>query len=74
MPSASAFASDRSLQRRLLGAFAGKAQAAGFTVIRAAAYPGDVQSFAGLLLDLASDPGGIAALVPDRDHLTPRQL
>jgi DNA-binding CsgD family transcriptional regulator len=40
---------------RLLGSFAGKAQAAGFTVIRAAAYPGDVQSFAGLLLDLASD-------------------
>src|SRR4029077_3781292 len=28
---------------RLLGSFAGKAQAAGFTVIRAAAYPGDVQ-------------------------------
>ena len=40
---------------RLLGSAARHAQATGFTVIRAAAFPGDVQSFAGLLLDLASD-------------------
>ena len=40
---------------RLLGAVARRAQADGFTVARAAAFPGDVQSLAGLLLDLASD-------------------
>ena len=40
---------------RLLGVIAGRARAAGFAVGRAAAFPGDVQSFAGLLLDLASD-------------------
>jgi predicted ATPase len=39
---------------RLLGAIAGHAHASGFAVVRAAAFPGDVQSFAGLLLDLAS--------------------
>ena len=46
---------------RLLGAIARHAHASGFAVVRAAAFPGDVQSFAGLLLDLASD------LVPARD-------
>ena len=40
---------------RLLGVIAGRAQADGFAVARAAAFPGDVQSSAGLLLDLASD-------------------
>ena len=40
---------------RLLGAIARHAHASGFAVVRAAAFPGDVQSFAGLLLDLASD-------------------
>jgi DNA-binding CsgD family transcriptional regulator/tetratricopeptide (TPR) repeat protein len=40
---------------RLLGAIARRAQASGFAVIRASAFPGDAQSFAGLLLDLASD-------------------
>ena len=40
---------------RLLGAIAGHAQASNVPVLRAAAFPGDVQSFAGLLLDLASD-------------------
>ncbi|HLK78134.1 MAG TPA: AAA family ATPase [Streptosporangiaceae bacterium] len=40
---------------RLLGVIARQAQAGGFAVARAAAFPGDVQSFAGLLLDLASD-------------------
>src|ERR1700687_1234228 len=40
---------------RLLGVIARQAQASGFAVARAAAFPGDVQSFAGLLLDLASD-------------------
>ena len=39
---------------RLLGAIARHAHASGFAVVRAAAFPGDVQSFAGLLLDLAS--------------------
>jgi len=46
---------------RLLGAIARQAHASGFAVVRAAAFPGDVQSFAGLLLDLASN------LVPARD-------
>ena len=46
---------------RLLGVIARQAQASGFAVARAAAFPGDVQSFAGLLLDLASD------LVPARE-------
>jgi DNA-binding CsgD family transcriptional regulator/tetratricopeptide (TPR) repeat protein len=45
---------------RLLGVIARQAHASGFAVARAAAFPGDVQSFAGLLLDLASD------LVPAR--------
>jgi DNA-binding CsgD family transcriptional regulator/tetratricopeptide (TPR) repeat protein len=40
---------------RLLGAVARHARAGGFAVARGAAFPGDVQSFAGLLLDLASD-------------------
>ncbi len=40
---------------RLLGVIARQAQADGFAVARAAAFPGDVQSSAGLLLDLASD-------------------
>jgi DNA-binding CsgD family transcriptional regulator len=40
---------------RLLGAIARGAQAVGFAVVRAAAFPGDMQSFAGLLMDLASD-------------------
>ena len=39
---------------RLLGVIARQAQASGFAVARAAAFPGDVQSSAGLLLDLAS--------------------
>ena len=38
----------------LLGSAARRAQRGGFAVVRAAAFPGDVQSFAGLLLDLAS--------------------
>jgi DNA-binding CsgD family transcriptional regulator len=40
---------------RLLGSAARRAQASGFTVARGAAFPGDTQSLAGLLLDLASD-------------------
>ena len=40
---------------RLLGAIARQADASGFAVVKAAAFPGDMQSFAGLLLDLASD-------------------
>jgi len=40
---------------RLLGALARRADAGGFAVVRAAAFPGDGQSLAGLLLDLASD-------------------
>ncbi|MGZ4434288.1 MAG: ATP-binding protein, partial [Trebonia sp.] len=40
---------------RLLGAIARQAHASGFAVVKAAAFPGDTQSFAGLLLDLASD-------------------
>ena len=43
---------------RLLRSAAGHAQGRGFAVVRAAAFPGDVQSFAGLLLDLA---GNLAA-------------
>jgi DNA-binding CsgD family transcriptional regulator/tetratricopeptide (TPR) repeat protein len=39
---------------RLLGAIAQRASASGFAVVRAAAFPGDVQSVAGLLLELAS--------------------
>ncbi|MGN6795335.1 MAG: FxSxx-COOH system tetratricopeptide repeat protein, partial [Streptosporangiaceae bacterium] len=46
---------------RLLGVIARQAHANGFAVARAAAFPGDEQSFAGLLLDLASD------LVPARE-------
>ena len=46
---------------RLLGVIARQAHAHGFAVARAAAFPGDEQSFAGLLLDLASD------LVPARE-------
>ena len=48
---------------RLLGAIAQQAYASGFAVAQAAAFPGDVQSFAGLLLDLASN------LVPARTRL-----
>jgi predicted ATPase len=40
---------------RLLGSIARRARARGFAVVRAAAFPGDLQSLAGLLLDLASD-------------------
>jgi DNA-binding CsgD family transcriptional regulator len=40
---------------RLLGSIRRRAQASGFGVARAAAFPGDVQSLGGLLLDLASD-------------------
>src|SRR5215475_9053856 len=40
---------------RLLGIIARQALVSGFAVARAAAFPGDEQSFAGLLLDLASD-------------------
>ena len=40
---------------RLLGSVARHAQAGGFAVARGAAFPGDAQSLAGLLLDLASD-------------------
>ncbi|GIH22259.1 LuxR family transcriptional regulator [Acrocarpospora phusangensis] len=40
---------------RLLGAIERRARAKGFMVVRAAAFPGDMQSFAGLLLDLAGD-------------------
>jgi DNA-binding CsgD family transcriptional regulator/tetratricopeptide (TPR) repeat protein len=40
---------------RLLRAIARRAPASNFAVVRAAAFPGDVQSFAGLLLDLAGD-------------------
>ena len=40
---------------RLLGSLARRAQAGSFAVVRAAAFPGDVQSLGGLLLDLASD-------------------
>jgi len=39
----------------LLGSIARRARAGGFAVFRAAAFPGDVQSVAGLMLDLASD-------------------
>jgi DNA-binding CsgD family transcriptional regulator len=47
---------------RLLGAVARQARDSGFAVARAAAFPGDVQSLAGLLLDLAS--GLVAAREP----------
>ena len=40
---------------RLLGAITRRAQAMNYIVLRATAYPGDVHSFGGLLLDLASD-------------------
>ena len=40
---------------RLLGSLARHARASSFGVARAAAFPGDVQSLGGLLLDLASD-------------------
>ena len=40
---------------RLLSAVAQHADASGFGTVRAAAFPGDVQSLAGLLLDLASN-------------------
>jgi DNA-binding CsgD family transcriptional regulator/tetratricopeptide (TPR) repeat protein len=40
---------------RLLGSIARHARAGSFAVVRAAAFPGDGQSLAGLLLDLASD-------------------
>src|SRR4051812_8543874 len=40
---------------RLLDAVAREAADQGFAVVRAAAYPGDDQSYAGLLLDLSSD-------------------
>ena len=40
---------------RLLGSLTRRAQAGSFAVARAAAFPGDVQSLGGLLLDLASD-------------------
>jgi DNA-binding CsgD family transcriptional regulator/tetratricopeptide (TPR) repeat protein len=40
---------------RLLSAVARRADASGFAVVRAAAFPDDVQSLAGLLLDLAGN-------------------
>jgi DNA-binding CsgD family transcriptional regulator len=40
---------------RLLAAIAGEARAGGFAVAQAAAFPDDVESLAGLLLDLASN-------------------
>ena len=40
---------------RLLGSLTRRAQASSFALARAAAFPGDVQSLGGLLLDLASD-------------------
>jgi DNA-binding CsgD family transcriptional regulator/tetratricopeptide (TPR) repeat protein len=40
---------------RLLGSLTRRAQASSFGVTRAAAFPGDVQSLGGLLVDLASD-------------------
>ena len=40
---------------RLLGAIAREARADGFAVARAAAFPDDLESIAGVLLDLASD-------------------
>ncbi len=40
---------------RLLGAITRHAHASNFAVARAAAFPGDLQSLAGLLLDLASN-------------------
>jgi DNA-binding CsgD family transcriptional regulator/tetratricopeptide (TPR) repeat protein len=40
---------------RLLGSITRRAQASSFGIARAAAFPGDVQSLGGLLLDLASD-------------------
>src|SRR5262249_56411811 len=46
---------------RLLSGVAQQAGAAGFAAVRAAEFPGDVQSLAGLLLDLASN------LLPARD-------
>jgi len=46
---------------RLLSGIAQQAGADGFAAVRAAAFPGDVQSLAGLLLDLASN------LLPARD-------
>ena len=46
---------------RLLSAVAQQADGNGFAAVRAAAFPGDVQSLAGLLLDLASN------LLPARD-------
>ena len=46
---------------RLLGVIAGAAGARGFAVVRGAAFPGDGQSLAGLLLDLSS---GLAAAPP----------
>ena len=48
---------------RLLSAVAQQADASGFAAVRAAAFPGDVQSLAGLLLDLASN------LLPARDKV-----
>ena len=57
---------------RLLGAIAQQAHARGFAVIKAAAFPGDMQSFAGLLLDLASDLGQpLAALQRTRHAVGP---
>src|SRR6185369_1426646 len=40
---------------RLLGAIARQAQIDQFTVVRAAAFPGDAESSAGLLIDVASE-------------------
>jgi len=56
---------------RLLGSIARHAQASGFAVVRAAAFPGDVQSFAGLLLDLAGDlTRAPAAVLSERPPVT----
>jgi DNA-binding CsgD family transcriptional regulator/tetratricopeptide (TPR) repeat protein len=52
---------------RLLEEIAQHARASNFAVVRAAAFPGDVQSIAGLLLDVASDL--MSAREPALSHL-----
>ncbi len=57
---------------RLLDAIARRAK--GFTVMRAAAFPGDVQSSAGLLLDLATELPALSSLVRAEDSHRRRRL
>ena len=59
---------------RLLSAVARRADACGFAVVRAAAFPDDVQSLAGLLLDLAGNllPAREPALSELGQNLTSR--